>query len=487
MMRMSSRRVFAAAQPFEWMWTAAAFGMGAVLLLPVQLAVGLIVTAGLTLSLLIAPQAGFTLVLALSPLRTLISTEAPGLLPVDIGLLTVAVLLSLYAAPRIAGDTRMLRWDASPVLLLVLLFTGTLSLTVFSAWSEGAWLSEWLKWLVMAVLVLLILNEGRWQWLLFALSIAGLSHALLGLYTFLGGSGALHLLINERFFRAFGSFGQPNPFGGFMGLLAPLMLSVSGGYARLSCKRWQRSGRVDAASFIALYYAAVAALAALGVMISWSRGAWLGFAAALFVVVIALPRRWWHSLLLALLLLSGVAGMWSLGLVPQSIADRIASATQELFVSADVRGVDITPENYAVVERLAHWQAALNMSSAYPWLGVGSGNYEVAYPVFRLMNWPEPLGHAHNYYLNVLGEAGIMGLLIYLTLWFGVLWLTWRSRQHPDPLARLTAIGLLGTWTYLMMHSLTDQLYVNNMFLHLGVMLGITAVLHKQTWSLSRL
>jgi hypothetical protein len=55
-------------------------------------------------------------------------------------------------------------------------------------------------------------------------------------------------------------------------------------------------------------------------------------------------------------------------------------------------------------------------------------------------------------------------------------------RRHPDALARLVAVGLLGTWTYLGMHSLTDNLYVNNIFLHLGVMLGMLAVLYNQTW-----
>jgi hypothetical protein len=57
--------------------------------------------------------------------------------------------------------------------------------------------------------------------------------------------------------------------------------------------------------------------------------------------------------------------------------------------------------------------------------------------------------------------------------------LTWRARRHPDPLARLIAVGLFGTWTYLAVHSLTDNLYVNNLFLHLGVLLGVLALLHR--------
>src|SRR5690606_34926810 len=125
-------------------------------------------------------------------------------------------------------------------------------------------------------------------------------------------------------------------------------------------------------------------------------------------------------------------GLWLAGRLPASVVARVSSATQELFAFDDVRGVDITPENYAVVERLAHWQAALNMARAHPWLGVGFGNYEIAYADFRLMNWKFPLGHAHNYYLNVLAEAGMIGLIAYVFYWAVVVFLTWHARRHPD-------------------------------------------------------
>ena len=182
-----------------------------------------------------------------------------------------------------------------------------------------------------------------------------------------------------------------------------------------------------------------------------------------------------------------VGALFLTGRLPASVVARVTSATEELFAISDVRGVDITTTNYAVMERLAHWQAAINMATDHPWLGVGLGNYEVAYPAYRLINWKFPLGHAHNYYLNVLAETGIIGLFAYTVTWVAIFVLTWRVRRHPDTLARFTAIGLLGAWTYLSVHSLTDDLYVNNLFLHLGVMMGLLAVLHFQTWHHHRL
>ncbi|MBZ0299731.1 MAG: O-antigen ligase family protein, partial [Anaerolineae bacterium] len=348
----------------------------------------------------------------------------------------------------------------------------------FTALSVSTWLTEWLKWvqmLTLAVVIVTTIQGKQWQWLIFGLVLAGAANALIGWYEFLGGSGALHLLINGRFFRAFGTFGQPNPFGGFMGILAPVALMTALGYA---LRAWLNRRRVDAT--LAAFYGAGAALLVTGILISWSRGAWLAFGAALAVMFLALPRRLEYGLGLAGALLGMVLVLWSAGLLPASVVARISSSTAEFFAFDDVRGVDITPDNYPVVERLAHWQAALNMARSQPWIGVGLGNYEIAYPTYRLINWHEPLGHAHNYYLNILAEGGIIGLLGYGKVWFLIMWLNWRARKHPDIVARFVATGLLGTWTYLSVHSLFDDLYVNNLFLHLGLMLGILGVLYNQ-------
>jgi O-antigen ligase len=122
------------------------------------------------------------------------------------------------------------------------------------------------------------------------------------------------------------------------------------------------------------------------------------------------------------------------------------------------------------------------------WTGVGFGDYEPAYPDYGLVNWPIALGHAHNYYLNLAAETGLIGLLAYLILWAAVFWVTWRATRQATPGSwrRGLAIGLLGAWTHLSVHQLFDNLYVNNVHLHVAVMLGMVALLiswteHAQT------
>jgi putative inorganic carbon (HCO3(-)) transporter len=434
---------------------------------------------------LMTPLALVAIVAILAPMRTLIATEASLQLPLDIGQLTLLGLITAWAVYRIARKQRLIQIFWSPLTIAIVIYIIITGFTALNATSLAAWLNDWLKWVQILILVVFVTNiviGQRWEWLLAALVLGGVANAIIGIYEFFGGSGALHLLINNRFFRAFGTFGQPNPFGGFMGLLIPLALMAALGYALRVWRGWRSDGHISAPDLsLAIFYIVSSTLMSVGIGMSWSRGAWIGLGGALAVMVFALPRNTLRGLIAFGALFSIVALLWFAGLLPQSIVERLTTSTQEFFAFEDVRGIDITPENYAVAERLAHWQAALNMATQNPWLGVGLGNYEVVYQNYRLINWPIALGHAHNYYLNILAEAGVIGLLAYGKVWIVIIALSWRIRRHPDTLARLIGIGLLGGWVYLAIHSIFDNLYVNNLFLHLGLMLGILAVLYSQT------
>ena len=465
-----------------WALTALALAF-VIVLFPPQLAAACIGAISVGVLLLLSPLTAFALLLALAPLRTLVATESAFNLPLDLGQITFILLVGIWCTGVAVNHQRIrIRW--TPLYLALGGFLAATGLSVINAASVGSWLTEWLKWVVMAGLVFLVVSlfmGKQWQWLMAILIAATTAHAIVGLYTFLGGSGALHLVINGRFFRAFGTFGQPNPFGGFMGLIAPVALMMALARLQNLFEAYRKERSFNLLEIVLLgFYSVCGLLLTAGLFASWSRGAWLGFIASLAMMAFALPRKIHHSLLISLVLLIFGGGLWFSGQLPASITQRIQSATQELFVLSDVRGVDITPENYPIVERLGHWQASMNMARANPWLGVGFGNFDAVYHDYRLINWDISLGHAHNYYLNVMAETGIIGLAAYAVLFLTIFWMTWRTRRHPDRTTRYATIGLLGTWTYLAIHSLTDNLYVNNIFIHLGVLLGLLALFHLQ-------
>ncbi|MDQ7025931.1 MAG: O-antigen ligase family protein, partial [Anaerolineae bacterium] len=354
------------------------------------------------------PLTILSVLLILAPLRTLVTTEAVISMPFDIGQLMFVAFVIGWLAWYIIRRKPLLNFQYSKILLPIIVFVIAIGLTAFTAFSLHVWIFEWLKWLIIIVVILLVSrfeDNNAPQWLAFMLIVAAVANAIIGLYIFFGGSGADHLLINGRYFRAFGTFGQPNPFGGFMGLTLPLSIMSVWGYGTRFIRKYHHSGKISYSNlFLCAFFSLTTVILLAGLVTSWSRGAWLAFIASVAAMGFALPHKLWQSIALSSLVALIVVMLWLGGLIPQSIMQRVTSSTEELITIQDVRGVDITSANYAINERLAHWQTAQNMARDYPWLGVGLGNYEIAYEEYRLINWDEALGHAHNYYLNILAE-----------------------------------------------------------------------------------
>ena len=79
-----------------------------------------------------------------------------------------------------------------------------------------------LYWCVAAVL-----PRNRAGWLIAGLLVAGIGQALLGLVQFVTQSGPEAFVLLGRFMRAYGTFRQPNPYAGYLGLVAPFAISLA--------------------------------------------------------------------------------------------------------------------------------------------------------------------------------------------------------------------------------------------------------------------
>lgn len=474
------------------LWRAAPYGLALLLglllaRLPLPLAAGALAATAVFLLLIIQPLVGLGLALLLGPLAAA-EGNLPGLGallggPLNSGQLLLLLTLGAWVARGLLR--RRLNIPHTFFNAPLLLFMLVTAVTLLGARSIPDGLKELVKWLEMGLIVLLIADlaghapRRALPWLAGALLLAGFSQALLGIWQFgLRDTGPAHFAVLGRFYRAYGTFEQPNPFGGYMNLSALLALGWLAGMATA----WLRARRLpwDSPLWLAVGALAAAALAtSLALYFSWSRGAWLGFAAGSAVLFFFWPRR--RGAGVALLLLMGallLAGL-TLDLIPAAAQARLGDFTDDLRFG-DVRGVPINDANYAVLERLAHWQAAFGMAQDNLWLGVGFGNYEAAYPDYALINWPAALGHAHNYYINLLAEVGVLGLLAYLVLWTAVFWQTLRVIDRLDGAEHGLALGLLACWAALTVHHLVDKLYVNNIYIHLGVMLGVLELLIRR-------
>ncbi len=442
-------------------------------------AVGLLGLAALAAGTVAEPLMGVVTGLFLGLLRAYLQRAVPQV-PAQVGHLFVALALAAHWArgmlyrrlPLPVGRAH----PASPLFLPVTAFLGVATLSLWNA--EGPFLDigapELVKWAEVGLVLWLVAERATRRSLpalLAGILAVGVFQAGVGLYqsTLWGEAPESFLIPGTPFYRAFGTFEQPNPYGGMIGMTMALMVGVLG----VGVVEWAgHPGKCPAHGVILL---GGSALMGGALVASWSRGAWIGFAAALAVMALALPRKARWGLALAAGLAVLFLALYTAGGLPQRIVARLTEFTADLRFQ-DVRGLGINDANYAVIERLAHWQSALEMWRTHFWTGVGIGGYEPAYPQFALINWPLALGHAHNIYLNMLAETGLVGLMAYLLLWGWVFWQTWRATRRTTGLARGVAVGLLGAWTQLTVHHLFDNLYVNNVHLLVGLLLGLLAV-----------
>ncbi|NJL93933.1 MAG: hypothetical protein HC915_09485, partial [Anaerolineae bacterium] len=255
--------------PLPWMGVAILIGV-AVAWLPLLWALALFGGAALLIAFLIEPALALIFTLCIAPLKALFETSIPLALPLDVGQLALGAFLGIWFVQRAAsGEGQVhIAWGVAGG---VALFWCAAGLSLWTAYSASAVLVELVKWAQILTLLVIVPNVRRWEWLVFGLLLSGALQGLLGLWQFIGNSGAPHLwILNYRFFRAFGTFMQPNPYAGFLGILLPLGVAAGAGAA---LDAWLNRPRRWEALLPPLVYLGMASLIGVGLLASWSRGA----------------------------------------------------------------------------------------------------------------------------------------------------------------------------------------------------------------------
>jgi O-antigen ligase len=461
----------------------------ALALLPVTwLAIGLL---GVTVTVLtlIRPHIALYLIAFAIPFGSLFEISLSGI-TVGVTEALIGLMVAAWIARRIAQREN---WPAWPRLSLPLaLFIGATMLSLHQAISLPMAAKEIIKWVeVLAVMVFAatVVPQSRSKHVVACLLLAGVAQGLLGAHQFFAQAGPEPFIVRGRFLRAYGTFEQPNPYAGYLGIVAPLALAL----ALDLVDRWKGKAlslNMRVLSVLQAHWLNWLALGSFvvisaGIGMSWSRGAWLGFGGALVIMNLIRSRR--SAMLFAGgILVVATIGALGASLLPGAVTERLTSFLPFVQVD-DVRAIEITDANYASLERLAHWQSALDMWRDKPWLGVGFGNYEAAYAAYALPKWTMALGHAHNYYLNVAAETGIIGLIAYLALWgTAVLQLVRTRRQSGSPYGRALALGALGMLVHVSVHNVVDNLWVHNIYIHVAIVLGLVERTHLTGRSHSR-
>jgi O-antigen ligase len=142
-----------------------------------------------------------------------------------------------------------------------------------------------------------------------------------------------------------------------------------------------------------------------------------------------------------------IAGVFWLGAEP--VINRVTTG--------NANGIVSLPTGGQGTGRLDTWRDTWNIIRANPVIGVGLGAYETAYPIYAKDNGLGGIvAQAHNDYLQVLADAGIVGGLILLWLIVIVCRAVIHGLKAPDPfLVKVTIAGGAGIFGILV-HSLFD-------------------------------
>lgn len=259
--------------------------------------------------------------------------------------------------------------------------------------------------------------------------------ALFAILQFFSSQGMIYWTVKSPGWT-FGPYVNHNHYAGLMEMLIPLSVASA-----LPVLRKQGASAIVGC----LIMIPIASL-----LLSGSRGGVISLLleALLASVLIFLygPRRARRPMLLlggAAILTAALLFFW---MAPSRIADRLASV-----------GDVAHPAEAEWGNRLAAAQGALGIFRDHPWLGVGLGSFETAFP--RYQSFPSDLrwDHAHNDYAEALAETGVAGgglMLCALGLFF---WLAFRNLRQRlrGPAGWMqcgAAIGCCG----LLLHSFAD-------------------------------
>ncbi len=314
-------------------------------------------------------------------------------------------------------------------------------------------------WMLLVLYAVIGTTPGISRALIWGIGVAGALQAVVGIAQFaeqgslgltaLGEktldptqSGVSVLTVEgTRILRAYGLTSHPNILGGILAIAAWLSVSLV----------------LDSRGGSLIVALALTALSFTGMLFSFSRSAWIGFAVAALIGVVLLkcvaghePIPWKKlGLALAVLLICGLAfalTQWPL------LRPRLGLTSE---------GVEIRSLEERAVLEVAAWA----LIREHPWLGVGYGNFtRAARALESTIEAAYPLGQpVHRVPLLVAAELGLPGALLWLLLTAGP-WAAMWARRHiwcspavlpgvaiglPGALAILTVIGWFDFYPWL--------------------------------------
>lgn len=273
----------------------------------------------------------------------------------------------------------------------------------------------------------------RYFWLIFAV---GVIQSLIGIAQYIS-SGSLE--------AASGTYVNPNHFGGLLILIIPFSLSY---ILYLAHRRSGTSNLVEIirqskfSNQLLLLFATC--LMGTGLIMSQSRGALISVVAsiAIFYVLVTWKKKNQSGTLFIAVFIAIIV-IYSVWIGIDPVIEKFSETSETL------------------PKRTFIWQDTLAIIKDFPILGTGLGTYSLSFSLYKnIAHWPTIIQHAHNDYLELLSETGVVGFL--LIMW-GIVLFYMRAvskivKRSPsnDPLRYYVLLGAVSGSAGMMVHAITD-------------------------------
>lgn len=192
----------------------------------------------------------------------------------------------------------------------------------------------------------------------------------------------------------------------------------------------------------------------VGIIVSYTRAAWLSVAAAYGIYLIYLFKINWR-----IVVAGGFISLATLFYFKNDILLKIESNKQSSSkdLGKHLQSVSNIKNDASNLERINRWSSAIRMFEKKPLLGFGPGTYRFKYAPFQrsyeltyVSTNAGKLGNAHSEYLGPLAEQGVLGTILIMSIIISTI--VTATRMYYSTKSRevkfLTIGILIGLFTY---------------------------------------
>ena len=247
-----------------------------------------------------------------------------------------------------------------------------------------------------------------------------------------------------------------------------------------------------------LFLALLIILCSFSLVLTMNRTSWIAILITMLFVGFAVQKK------LLMVIVIGVCALL-IFILPSKFIKHAKTVTQvdKFFASKKILG-----------ERLLCWKASISMIQDHPLLGIGPGkkNFRDAFQLYggkikeaekqikkektsvqpkeiktrkkSLVKGVEKLSHAHNIFLHIWVETGIVGLLAFLWLFVTVFYAAIKSgRSLKSGYEKALLLGITASLISIFSHGLTDSFWKKPDALFLWYIIGILFVIIRSASS----